>query len=174
MCWCRKTEQTPLGIDSRSADPLQRTRRWFRGCGSRLATRSPFSVRRPASHQAGYCDGTDPLCLLARDRRGKTLSAPFGANPGLIIPLPGLLPRWITISDHRGLFWDFCRSRRTRNVTQPSRLSTLGGLRRQRTPVEGDGVLSEPKVALSPRQHRQRTSRATPLANPMYEHQGQS
>jgi hypothetical protein len=28
--------------------------------------------------------------------------------------MPGLLPRWITLSDHRGLFLEFCRSLRIR------------------------------------------------------------
>ena len=41
---------------------------------------------------------TDPLC-------------PSGGESRLVIPIPGLFPRWITLSDHRCLLLEFCRSR---------------------------------------------------------------
>jgi hypothetical protein len=49
------------------------------------------SVRRPRYIRSRETDAKDPLC-------------PFRGESRLVIPMPGLLPRWITLSDHRGLF----------------------------------------------------------------------
>ena len=47
------------------------------------------------------------------------LYLPLSGRIPACIPLPGLLPRWITIGDHRGLFRDFYRSRRPKLTKGP-------------------------------------------------------
>jgi hypothetical protein len=97
--------------DARSADR-------FKGLngGSEVAD---YVLRREVRSLFGVLPRAKPVTAMKLTRYVRSraidaerLSLPLAGQIPACIPLPGLLPRWITISDHRGLFFrDFFRSR---------------------------------------------------------------